>query len=81
MTYVEFYYDRLSVALNLRLQGWISIYIYIYTHTHTHTHIGGPFEKFVDWRQCAAVMQRKSVTVISSCSSEGNIVVVCSLSL
>jgi hypothetical protein len=22
----------------------------------------GPFEKFVDWRQCAAVMQREAVT-------------------
>jgi hypothetical protein len=25
----------------------------------------GPFEKFVDWRQCAAVMQREAVTVMS----------------
>jgi len=29
---------------------------------HNHTYIfcmtRGPFEKFVDWRQCAAVMQR-----------------------
>jgi hypothetical protein len=24
--------------------------------------IAGPFEKFVDWRQCAAVMQREAVT-------------------
>jgi hypothetical protein len=23
----------------------------------------GPFEKLVDWRQCAAVMQREAVTV------------------
>jgi hypothetical protein len=26
--------------------------------------IQGPFEKFVDWRQCADVMQREAVTVI-----------------
>jgi hypothetical protein len=37
--------------------------------------IGGPFEKFVDWRQCAAVTQREAVTVISSCSGGGNVVV------
>jgi hypothetical protein len=24
--------------------------------------IRGPFERFVDWRQCAAVMQREAVT-------------------
>jgi hypothetical protein len=34
-----------------------------------------PFEKFVDWWQCAAVMQRKAVTVMPSCSGAGNIVV------
>jgi hypothetical protein len=27
-----------------------------------------PFEKFVDWRQCAAIMQREEVTVMPSCS-------------
>jgi hypothetical protein len=29
------------------------------------------FEKFMDWRQCAAVMQREAVTVMPSCSGEG----------
>jgi hypothetical protein len=24
----------------------------------TELHIRGPFEKFVDWQQCAAIMQR-----------------------
>jgi hypothetical protein len=28
--------------------------------------IRGPFEKFMDWRQCAAVMQREAVTVMPS---------------
>jgi hypothetical protein len=34
-----------------------------------------PFEKFVDWWQCAAVMQREAVTVNASCSGESNVVV------
>jgi hypothetical protein len=45
----------------------------IYVHTHTNTR--GPFEKFADWGQCAAVMQKKVVTVMPSCSSGGNIAV------
>jgi hypothetical protein len=32
-------------------------------------------EKFVDWRQCAAVMDREAVTVMPSCSGGGNVVV------
>jgi hypothetical protein len=35
----------------------------------------GPFEKFVEWRQCAAVMQREAVTVMQSCCGRGNVVV------
>jgi hypothetical protein len=30
-------------------------------------HVRGLFEKFVDWWQCAAVMQREAVTVMPSC--------------
>jgi hypothetical protein len=41
----------------------------------------GPFEKFVDLRQCAAVMQREAVTVMPSCSGGGNVVVARSSSL
>jgi len=37
--------------------------------------IRGPFGKFVDWLQYAAVMQREAVTVIPSCSGGGNVVV------
>jgi hypothetical protein len=37
--------------------------------------IQGPLEKYVDWRQCAAVMQREVVTVMPSCSGGGNVVV------
>jgi hypothetical protein len=43
--------------------------------------IGGPFEKFVNWRQCAAIMQREAVTVMTSCSGGGNVVVVLSSAL
>jgi hypothetical protein len=35
----------------------------------------GPFEKFVDWRQCASVTQREAVTVMTSCNGVGNVVV------
>jgi hypothetical protein len=41
----------------------------------------GPFEKFVDWRQCAAVMEREEVTFMPSCSGGGNVVVAWSSSL
>jgi hypothetical protein len=39
-------------------------------------YIRGPFERFVDWRQCAAVMLREAVTIMPSCSGGGNVVVV-----
>jgi hypothetical protein len=41
---------------------------------HPHTNLRGPFEKFVDWRQCAAVMQREAVTTMPGCSGGGNVV-------
>jgi hypothetical protein len=41
----------------------------------------GPFEEFVAWRQCAAVMQREAVTVMPSCSGGGNVVVAWSSSI
>jgi hypothetical protein len=37
--------------------------------------VRGPFEKFVDWRQCAAVIQREAVTVMPSYRGGGNVVV------
>jgi hypothetical protein len=33
-----------------------------------HKQIRRPFEKFVYWQQCAAVMQREAVTVLPCCS-------------
>jgi hypothetical protein len=42
-------------------------------HLHGYD-IRRPFEKFVDWRQCAAVMQRETVTVMPSCGGD-NVVV------
>jgi hypothetical protein len=40
----------------------------------------GPFEKFVDWQQRTAVMQREAVTVMPSFSGGGNIIVTWSAS-
>jgi hypothetical protein len=37
--------------------------------------VRGPFERLVDWRQCAAVMQREAVIVMSSCNGWGKVVV------
>jgi hypothetical protein len=37
--------------------------------------IRGSFEKFVDWRQCAAVVQKEAVTVMPNCSGGGKLVV------
>jgi hypothetical protein len=37
--------------------------------------IRGKFEKFMDWRQCAAVMQREAATVVPSYSCRSNVVV------
>jgi hypothetical protein len=34
-----------------------------------------PLEKFIDWRNCASVMQREAVAVMPSCSGGGNVVV------
>jgi hypothetical protein len=48
--------------------------------THGGVEIRGPFEKFVEWRQCAAVIQRDAVNVMPRCSGEGNIVVALSSS-
>jgi len=45
------------------------------------TYLRRPFEKFVDWRQYAAVVQREAVTVTSSCIGGGNVVVAWSSSL
>jgi hypothetical protein len=37
--------------------------------------LGAPFEKFLDWRQCAAGIQREVVTVTPTCSGGVNVVV------
>jgi hypothetical protein len=36
------------------------IFIVKQTQAIIYIYIGGPFEKFVDWRQCAAVVQREA---------------------
>jgi hypothetical protein len=47
---------------------WLSLVYWRY--------LRGPFEEFVDWRQCATVMQTEAVTVMPSCSGGDNVVVV-----
>jgi hypothetical protein len=64
----EFTSDKLQKVL-LVLCMHVCRYVYI------RSKVGGPFAKFVDWRQCAAVMQREAVTVMPSCSGEGTAVV------
>jgi hypothetical protein len=44
-------------------------------YTDIYVYVGRPFEKFVDWWQCAAVLQREAVTVMTICSGGGNVVV------
>jgi hypothetical protein len=44
-------------------------------HIGVNLVIRGPFEKFVDWRQCANVMQREAITILPSCNDWGNVVV------
>jgi hypothetical protein len=36
--------------------------------------VRGPFEKFVDWWQCAAVMQREAAIVMPSCRGGSKVV-------
>jgi len=44
-------------------------------YARMRTYVRGPFEMFVDWRHCATVMRREAVTVMTSCSGEGNVMV------
>jgi hypothetical protein len=51
-------------AISLPLSDWslqLELGNFVFIRTLAH-HILEPFEKFVDWRQCAAVMQREAVT-------------------
>jgi hypothetical protein len=50
-------------------------YIYYIEISIRNIQLRGPFEKFVDLCQCAAVMQREAVTIMPSCSGGGNVVV------
>jgi hypothetical protein len=45
----------------------------MYLRVYIYNILRGTFEKFVDWRQHAAVMQREAVTVMSSCSGGSNV--------
>jgi hypothetical protein len=42
---------------------------------HGVSYVRGPFENFVDWRQCAAAIQREAVTLMPSCSGGDEVIV------
>jgi hypothetical protein len=50
--------------------------LYLYIHTYIHTYIQGPFEKFVDWRQCTAVMQREAMTYVVVVGQHSSVVLI-----
>jgi len=89
---VRFEYQRTSVRWTLRHCGradqsldqegiylWelekVIVLILIRKSTLSNKYEGA-FGKFMDWWQCVAVMQRKAVAVMPSCSGGGNVVVV-----
>jgi hypothetical protein len=56
------------------MNDWMNIFMYVCMYMHVYVYmlvcvcvcvcVRGPFAKFVDWRQCAAVMQREAVSVM-----------------
>jgi hypothetical protein len=62
--------SQISTVLSWRPGKLLNFYV----HNHL-IKIREPFEKFVEWRQCAAVMQRGAVTIMPSCIGGGNVVV------
>jgi hypothetical protein len=67
--------------LYLFVEGFQTYLQKVFTSYLLTVYIRGPFEKFVDWRQCAAVMQREAVTVMVNFNDGGNVVVACSSSI
>jgi hypothetical protein len=63
--YLKQYIVALPHSLSVR-----SFITYVYYRI-----IRGPFEKFVDWRQCAAFMQREAVTLMPNFSGGGEVLV------
>jgi uncharacterized membrane protein len=66
----------ITMSLTIVVVVVVVVVIIIIIITQHRTNIRGRFEKFVDWQQCAAVMQREAVTLMPSCSGEDNVVVV-----
>jgi hypothetical protein len=62
-------------SVSLKELSFLTCWGHSKKHFGYHGDIRGPFETFVDWRQCAAVMQREAVTIMPSCSCGGNVVV------
>jgi hypothetical protein len=76
--YIHFPYPLLATyPTHLILIDALTLIIFgedIARSIHTHN-VREPFGKFVDWQQCAAVMQREEVTVMPCCGGGDNIVV------
>jgi hypothetical protein len=66
-------YSKEKLSLCLCNHYIISYHIISY-HIISYIISCGPFEKFVDWWRCAAVMQREAVTIIPRISGGGNVV-------
>jgi len=69
--------DTLCKSLFLFSHSTKHLFIYtiaLHSVFYKTQNVRGPFDKFVDWRQCVAVMQREAVTVMPSCSGGGNVV-------
>jgi hypothetical protein len=83
-------YSCLVTGLNYVLQRLVAIVSHVFTDRQKVvlntgntplSIVRGPFERFVDWRHCAAIMQRGTVIVTPSCSGGGNLVVAWILSI
>jgi len=66
---------RLRVCRQTVWHGLWELHYAYFKKSSTNPYIRAPFGMFVDWRQCAAVMQKKAATVIPSRSGWDNVTV------
>jgi hypothetical protein len=77
LTRRKVYMNIIAGSSLVELYSFLFYSMHTYMHTCMHTYIHTyrwSFEKFVDWRQCAAVTQKEAVTVMPSCSGGGSVV-------
>jgi hypothetical protein len=61
--------------LGLSLHLYLDLSTDLFPCNYSAKIIRGPFEKFLDWQQCTAVIQREAETVMPSSNGGGNVVV------